>query len=81
MSIIPEDEEVISKEYDSIEIRKVKHRIEDQKKTEKNLIKDLQVNAERRQYYAKQIAMMDRRIAGINDILRKRQGEGRDSIV
>ena len=79
MKIIPEDEEVVSKDYDSLEIRKMKHKIEEQKKTQKNLIKDLQLNTEKRLHFQKQLAMMDRRIAGVNEILKKRMTDLSDN--
>ncbi|KAI8925785.1 hypothetical protein BC831DRAFT_459444 [Entophlyctis helioformis] len=68
-SYFPEDEDVGIHDYDSTEVRKLKHHIEEQRKISRNYIKELAAVTEKRNNLQHQIVDVDERIEQVSDLI------------
>ncbi|KAI8907179.1 hypothetical protein EDD86DRAFT_248054 [Gorgonomyces haynaldii] len=68
--IMPQDPEFISKTLDSPEIKKIKQRIQDQRRQELQYKKDLQALKKKKDYYTSQLQELQQKITDMNDVLK-----------
>lgn len=70
---LPIDDEIVCREYDSAEIKKMKNRIEEHKRVGKNAKKNITMNEEKFIFFMKENHEMDQKIAYLMELIESKE--------